>query len=200
VPFFHLHPEHLAAYRAGSPDVLAAVYTYFVDDVARALRRGFTLDTAMGPLHVPGVRGAFDLECGVQEVFLRVFAPAVRAAYDPTRPLRSYLLRVARNWQIDLHRSRARLVSGEVPPERGDGRDLEAEAESRQLAALVDRFLAQQTPSARAYFEARYHRGLSQTDAAAEQALTRIQGRRIERLLKEGLLRHLASHGHGRAP
>lgn len=196
--FFAGDRQTLERFRAGDRAVLGRVYEHYADEVARVLRTGFPVRTGEGTVQIPGLTSAFDVECGVQEVFLRAFSDGARQAYDGVRPYRSYLFRIARNWRIDRFRRHHREIVLEEVPEPDDEATFEGEFVDRELSALVERFVETLDGRERWYYDARYRRGLSQTDAAAEQGLTRIQGRRLEARIKRNLLRFLRARGHGR--
>ncbi len=197
--FLRADHERLVAFRAGDRATLAAVYRHYVGKVARVLALGFHARSANGPVHVPGLQSQTDIECGCHEVFLRAFADGARAAYDGARPYSTYLFRIARNWRIDTHRRQHRvLLVADLPEEdAAPSPNAEQRLVDRQLATSIDAYLGGVPPRDAAYYVARYREGLSQTDAAARQGLTRIQGRLIEARLKRGLLDHLRQHGYG---
>ena len=66
-----------------------------------------------------------------------------------------------------------------------------------QLEASIARYLDRVPARDRRYFQRRFVDGLAQTEAAGEEGLTRIQGRRIEARIKAGLVEFLESCGYG---
>ncbi|MHC4836701.1 MAG: RNA polymerase sigma factor [Planctomycetota bacterium] len=183
----------LARFRAGDRAALAAVFRAYQDEVSRVLRAGFTVRGQSGAGRVPGLRDAFEVESACQEVFLRAFRPAARAAYDGERPYGHYLFGIARNHRIDqVRRRRPEAVPVEVIYEHpSDAPSPEAALERAERRARVARFLEGLDSRDREYVRHRFESGLSQQRAAESMGLTRIQGRRIEARVKSDLKRHL---------
>ena len=199
MPFLVEDPRRLARFREGDRDVLAAVYQRHFDHVARTLRAGFHVRTPNGIVLVPAMDSQFDVECGCQEVFLRAFSDSARRAYDGVRPLRTYLKQIARNWRIDRFRSQGRWEPmSQVPEPDISVPNAESDLCRQELRALIKAFVGGLPERDRHYYEARYHDGQNQTNAAAVQGMTRIQGRRIESRIKRELLTFLRLHGHTR--
>ncbi len=195
--FFREDEEALERFRRGDSDVLARVYRFYLPEVARVLRMGFRLTTPDGVVLVPGMRSVFDVENGCHEAFLRAFSESARRSYDGVRPYSNYLFRIARNWAIDRYRvSHRDVLVATVPDQAVEPAAIEAQL-SAELSGLLATFVAGLPVGDRRYYEARYRKGLNQTDAAGLQGLTRIQGRRIEARMKRDLRAFLASRGYG---
>ncbi len=90
------------------------------------------------------VKNRADAEDLTQETFIKAFKGL--ASYDPSRPLISWLFRIAHNSVVDLSRKQrtttVSLDADENPPEIEDGSlSLEAAAEKRSDEELVERLL-----------------------------------------------------------
>ncbi len=185
----------LAAFREGQPDALLAVYRAYAARIAAALHAGLRSDGR------PAARmtSPFELENGVQEVFVRAFDPSARAAYDGIRPYEGFLVGIARN--VLHERARVREVPSAAPSVEQGARvaDLPApedELEQREVARLLSEFLAGCQAEERALYELRYEQAQSQEATARGLGITRIQLRRRERRLKQRLLAFMQSHGY----
>lgn len=198
--FFAGDRERLERFRQGDRAVLEMAYHHYVRPLSHILRQGFTVPSGERLLHIPGLITPSDIENACQEVFLRAFRPAGRMGYDGERNYGNYLFRIARNWRIDEFRRRE-LVTVDTAFEELAVVDPAPSADARlvdaQLEASVSQYLATVPERDRRYFQHRFVDGLAQTDAAGEQGLTRIQGRRIEARLKAGLLEFLSRRGYG---
>jgi DNA-directed RNA polymerase specialized sigma24 family protein len=134
----------LVAFKEGKAQALTKAFDFYLPEVAGLLRRGIFL-RASG-LRVPPVKDAAEQDDLLQDIFLRAFAPAARAAYDGRAPYRPYLLTIARNVVIDW----ARKSKREVPLsalETGDGQgvDLDALIEGQPLVLPDESLERQQT-------------------------------------------------------
>lgn len=186
----------LAGFQAGASEVLAAVYRHHLPRVARVLRHGtLVLRGAAGGRRVPGLVNLHDVEAACHDVFLKAFAPAARAAFDGSRPFGPYLLRIARNTLVDHYRSQGRLSFDVELPEAVVEEDPMASMHDERLKAAVQVFVAAQPDPDGPWYLLRFREGRTQEDAANAMGLTRIQGRRIEARLREGLQRHLRRSG-----
>ena len=184
----------LIAFREGREDALMEVYRAYGQRVARYLHGGIPGESGR-PLRLAS---AFELENGVQEVFVRAFEPGARASYDGLRPYEGYLVGIARNL---LHeRAREREIPTAEPKVDSEpspsGRTQEAQLEDREVARLLTEFLASRAPEERALYEVRFERGQSQEEAAASLGMTRIQVRRREKRLKLELLLFMQARGY----
>jgi len=184
----------LSAFREGRAETLMEIYRAYSQRVARFLYGGITGDGGR-PLRLST---AFELENGVQEVFVRAFAPASRASYDGLRPYEGYLVGIARN--VLHERTRDREVPTAEPKVDGEpspsGRAQEAQLEDREVARLLAEFLAARHPEERGLYELRFEQGKSQEEAAASLGITRIQVRRREKRLKLDLLSFMQARGY----
>jgi len=185
----------LDRFREGRPEALLAVYRLYAQRIATYLQTGLRTESGRSVR----LSGAFDLEGGVQEVFVRAFQPAARASYDGLRPYEGFLVGVARNLLRERARERELPASEplvEPAVDSGERPRLEDELELREVAALLRTFLAECTAEERQLYELRFDEGLGQEDAAKRLGLTRIQLRRRETALKRRLLERLQSGGY----
>lgn len=189
-------PACQAGFRAGAPEALARIYRHHLPVVSRVLRQGTQLTSPEGtPRRLPGLVNLHDVEAVCHDVFLKAFSPAARAAFDDTRPFVPYLLRIARNALVDHHRSHGRLSLGAPLPEQTTEIDPGADLHAERLRQAVQRFVTDQPDPDGPWYVLRFREGRTQDDAAAAMGLTRIQGRRIEARLREGLYRFLRRAG-----
>jgi RNA polymerase sigma factor (sigma-70 family) len=191
--YFVRHPEHLAAFRAGAPDVLTEVFNHYVDGVTRLLRHGFRLGSGT----VFGVGDAErELEL-VQETFLRAFSPSSRCAYQPRLP---YLFRIAKNLLLDELRRRRATVVTEISEDELEQAPLleptaDEELEWRTLRAATQEYCRVLPAELAELTRARFEAGLSQRDAATALGITRRRVRTLEQQVLDGLKLHLTAQG-----
>lgn len=191
----------LPLFREGERSALELVYRRYIDDVLQILRAGFHSRSPGTLTRVPGAADEPTLFDITQEVFVRAFAPAARAAYDGLRPYRPYLLQIARNIRIDQLRRAAR----ELP---NDGHaslvaiDLDSVIDSNaalpacdvpedpawsRLRAQARAHIATLSPEQQRFIELRFGQELAQVEVAERMAITR---RRV-RTLESGVFRSL---------
>jgi len=188
----------LRGFRAGEPDALLAVYRLHADEIATALRRGFTF-SAHGQTHrFVGYASAFELHDVLQETFVRAFEPGARARYDGIRPYAPYLQAIARN--LVLRAFRAREVAFPVLPDEhpasvSDAPTPEDTVAEQQVRELVRGFLAGLPAPDRDLLHRRFTLGQSQRDVADALGLGRQQVRTREDLLRRQLIRFLHERG-----
>jgi RNA polymerase sigma factor (sigma-70 family) len=147
--------------------------------------------------------GGVDVDDLVQETFARAFTRGARNQLDHGQDLGPYLATVARNLCIDLGRKRThrwRLVPL-------DAVDLDVDIADRPPALDEDgggsmialtSYLGALPAELRRLYEARFVRGLSQREAAAELAVTRRQVRTLETRLLGGAARVMGAARPGR--
>lgn len=145
----------LAAVAAGDQQALAALYDHYAQ-----------------PLYAFGVRRLGDpglAEELVQQVLLRVWRHADQ--YDAQRgSVRTWVLAIARNATVDLHRRRRREPAVQALPEqlsRGVADELEQLVRAETVRAGLDRL----SPEHRRVLELAYFAGLTQAEVAEHLAL-----------------------------
>ena len=190
--------ELLDRFRRGERTALAAVFEFYVDEVATLARRGFTIESS-GHVYVRGASrdGEFEL---VQETFAKAFAEKARLAYDGLSPYRPYLLRITKNLMIDRFRAEqkdARTIGVDI----GDLDALQPAAEEppdlhwQKLAAATAEYVATLGPDAREVVRRRFEEGDSQDKVAEALGWTRRKVRTVERDVQEGLRSWLKRRG-----
>lgn len=133
--------------RLGEPDAFREVYQRLAPELYLFLRR------------LLGERAA--AEDALQEAFVRLHG--ARERLDPARPLRPYLLRIARNVGIAALRRRRKLVrlDDELARRQPGGADPTRACEQREEQALVREALEALDPEPRSALLLRHHHGLS---------------------------------------
>jgi RNA polymerase sigma factor (sigma-70 family) len=191
--------ELLESFRRGEPDALARVYEHYFPLVANLVSKGFSFESGGQALRFRGAGtspDAFDL---VHDVFAALFEEGARRAYGGTVPYAAYVTTVARNRIISrLRRDKARLLEsldgdgGDRPRDVVDGTpSAEQQLMSRQMEALVQQYMSEQTEVVRALGRCRFADDMSQEQTAAALGLSRKQVRRLEAKLRRGLLDRL---------
>lgn len=141
--------------REGDAEALGDLYDRHAREVQRlllALRVG--LDRA-------------SLDDALQETFLRLLADAKRGRYDSSRPLRPYLLGMARNVAVTFARRRREAPMANES-ERGDGRAEPPElAIGRETSSRVAAALVALDPEMRSLLVLKHEHGLTMIELAA---------------------------------
>jgi RNA polymerase sigma-70 factor (ECF subfamily) len=186
----------LKAFREGEPDALLQVYRAYAARVASLLRGGLHSESGGQSLRLTG---PFELENGVQEVFVRAFEPSARVSYDGLRPYEGFLFGIARN--LLRERARVREIPSEAPGGEqgapGEASPLpEEELEDRELSRLLAEFLAGCDAAESALYQLRFDEGLGQEESARRLRITRIQLRLREKKLKQRLLAFMQQRGY----
>ena len=181
----------LDRFRRGERAALAAVFEFYVDDVATLARRGFTIESS-GHVYVRGATREGELEL-VQDTFAKAFAEKARLAYDGLSPYRPYLMRITKNLMIDRYRAESKEART-LSLDGLDGLDaLEPAAEPapdlhwQQLAAVTAEYVATLDPEQRAFVGLRFEEGASQDRVADQLGWTRRRVRTLERDIQQGL-------------
>lgn len=198
-------PKFWQAFQDGAEWALASIYEEQAPALYRFLGRGFSFSSGQRQLRAArlGAHG-LDLDDLVQETFRRAFGRRARAAYDGVRPYRNYLFTIARNVALtELARGQRVVPMGEAfapgpelerlsPTERQvaralrerDGDGLEATLEGRELAGLVNRFVAALSPEEAEVFTARFVEDRPQQQLADALGCTRSRVRSLETQLR----------------
>jgi DNA-directed RNA polymerase specialized sigma24 family protein len=186
----------LQRFREGVPDAMGEVYRQYAGPLTRMLRaaayrgRGFAI-----------LRSQVELENAVLEVFARAFEPRARLVYDGIRPYEHFLMGIARNYLLEVSRSREHAAGLAPPADEVElslehGQDLHQVYEDREVDALLESFRASLTDEEKGIYAARFADGLAQEAAAEKLGLTRIQLRRREFAIKKRLLEWLKAKGY----
>lgn len=188
----------LDGFRRGDAVALTEVYREYAAPLFALLAEGFTFDTAAGPRRFAGFSERWERESHVQEVFVRAFTPAARAAYDGLRPYRNYLFTIARNLVIDGLRLRDQ---GQVVPDDETLPDPapvnpEEDLSAQEITRHCEAFLASLDLHERALFDARFRQGLSVQEAARRLGISEHHVKRGEQRLKKRFFVNMKEHGY----
>lgn len=200
MPVFDGKRELLDAFRRGDRAALTAVYQFYVDEVATLLRCGFRMTAAR--VTVPGERDPQRQLDLLQEAFARAFAERSRLAFDGLSPFRPWLLRIAKNLLIDEGRRTSRLA--ELPEPSDDDLEVlpvspEEELEWNRLRTATVAYCQGLDATRQRLVALRFTEDRSQVEVAAALGITRRRVRTLEAEVREGLRKHLADQGLGRA-
>lgn len=204
---FEEMPGLLQRFRDGAKDAYEAVYRRYFSDVYRLFCRGFVTGTP--PCSVPALTEEQALE-HLQEVFLRAFEQRARTGYDGLRPYRPYLLRIAKNYRIDVFR-RERHVESERGPNDESGRvdldrmmdlsspiaplDIEGSHHHQSQLEQTQIFLSGLSEDERRFVTLRFVQEQPQAVVAANLGVTRRKVRTLEAQIQRQLQQHLAQQG-----
>ncbi|HET9930061.1 MAG TPA: RNA polymerase sigma factor [Polyangiaceae bacterium] len=133
-----------------------------------------------------------DLDDLVPDTFLSVLLCTRRVPSLRVTP--AYLFTVARNLCIDRWWRRGKSVCVELGGSDAAAvfpEEFESECDRRERAEALARYVEQLPPSLLSIYEARFVRGLSQRDAAADLGISRGQLRSLEQCLFSGAMSEL---------
>lgn len=192
MPLFREQPQLLGPFRDGERWALERVYRAYVRPVevyVRALARA---------AHCPEFAQSSAVADSLQEVFIRAFSPAARAAYDSERPFGPYVRKIAKNLFVDQLRGQGRRAEQlvEFLPDTTEfaTADLDGAVDPRVSVVLSD-YLASLPLPLKGVYEQRFVLGNSQEQACNVLGVTRRRLRTEEARLKSGLRRALVSQG-----
>jgi RNA polymerase sigma-70 factor (ECF subfamily) len=195
-----LEPEDLQRFRSGDRDVLGKLYRIHAPSVSEMLRRGFEFSSRGQSCRFGGLGSAADVEVALQEVFVRVFGASGRHGYDGARSFRAYLIGIARNYCIDLARSRRVEQDGlarlSLEVDQGAPAMPEQAVERSEMAEVIGTFIARLSPMEREVFEQCLCRRITHIEVAKGLGVHRLRVWRTARRLKQALRRHLEDSGH----
>ncbi|MEM9728402.1 MAG: sigma-70 family RNA polymerase sigma factor [Myxococcota bacterium] len=189
----------LEAFRAGRRDALETVFEAYVEDVARLVRLGFSID---GRAHIYGIPDPDEQREIIHDVFVRAFDERARLRYDGLRPYRPYLLRIAQNLMIDrarrVQRRPANVGSGMEPLAFEDlvsGRattpSVEEDLDWNRQREAAARYMDALPETEREFVRLRFVEALPQTKVAEALGITRRRVRTLEKRALRGLLQLL---------
>jgi RNA polymerase sigma factor (sigma-70 family) len=190
MPLFQDVPGLLVAFREGKPEALSTVYRHYVRSVDGYLR---ALARRAGTPDLCQASAVADL---LQEVFIRVFSPSARLAYDGLRDFGPYLNTIARNCFIDtLRKRRIEVPLGiedlHADESAGDGLD----DYDPKVVAVLESYLQRLSNPEKRVYEARFVLGRSQEAACETLGLSRRSLRTAEHRLRKGLRKALFMAG-----
>jgi RNA polymerase sigma factor (sigma-70 family) len=163
-------PEGL---RATSPGDLEAVYRAYADDVMNLLLGGFGYPARDRQRHVMRVASHFEAEELCQETFARFFHQCRAGTFDPQRPVKPYLMRIAVN--VTLMRRRKLWREVLVDPDDIVAPVAPPSVEDPHFAADLEEFRAGLDPRAEQVFTLAMQHGESQQKLAERLGLSRDQ-------------------------
>jgi RNA polymerase sigma factor (sigma-70 family) len=209
----HQDVELLHAYRAGETWAFEKLYRAWSPAVERFLQGGFTFVSGGRTCRYRGSNAGVDIDAIVQETFTRAFSASTRVHYDGERPFKNYLLSIAKNLVLrelarherhasldsmddvsDLVFVRARAGGGAIllPDERSP----EKTTADFELQDITRAFIATLDDEERAFFAARFARGLTQEATAEAVTCTRARVKLLEKRLREAFLVTLRARGY----
>ncbi len=209
----HQDAELLQAYRAGHTWALEKLYRAWSPAVERFLHGGFTFVSRGRTCRYRGSNAGVDVDAIVQETFTRAFSASTRAHYDGERPFKNYVLSIAKNLVLrelarherhasldsmddasDLVFARARAGGGALL--LPDDRSPEKTTADVELQGITRAFIAGLDDEERAFFAARFARGLTQEATAEAMDCTRARVKLLEKRLREQFLTNLRGRGY----
>jgi len=192
MPLLRNTPQLLLDFRAGTPAALETIYRHYVRGVDVYLR---ALARSAGSPALAQPSAIADL---LQEVFIRVFSPSARQAYDGLRDFGPYLNAIARNCFIDALRrgKKERLLGlGESAVAVEDVPISTQERYEPLVIAVLESYLRELPASLRGVFEQRFELGVSQEVACDKLGISRSSLRTAEGHLRNGLRKALILAG-----
>ena len=191
----------LDAFRRGESGALGRVLRMYVDDVARALRRGVVVDVGGQRVRLGANLPETDVESLLQDTFVRAFSVSAREAYDGIRPYSAYLLTIARNLLID-HGRRLQRESRLVGLESAEGEnaavvaaDAEESVHEKELSGILDRFRSALEEDDQRLFQVRYEEQHNLSETARLMGWSEIRVRKRDTWIRSALLDALRAGG-----
>lgn len=180
----------LDSFRAGRKDALERVFRTYAPLVNRIILHG-THGPDGSRIYVTALEDQHDL---VQETFLRVLSPDMRAGYDGVRPYGAFIRVVARNLMVDHLRKQGRLEAHFTPMEDAHAEAVNPEQIhgdesllSREEQQMMAQFLETLDGEERMFVSVRFRQGLSQRDAAQKLGVTRQRIRTLDERVRQKL-------------
>lgn len=186
---FREQPHLLGPFREGQRWAFERVYRAYVRKLDAYLR-SLARRTQVSELEQPSA-----VADSLQEIFVRAFAPAARAAYDGERLYGPYLRKIAKNYFVDQLRARGRTLELSDESLCDQPAETEEAAVDPRVNAVLTAYLAVLPDALRGVYEQRFVLGNSQECACNALGITRRRLRTDEMRLKSGLRKALASGG-----
>ncbi len=188
----------LDAFRRGEPTALAEVFHEYVRPLSKVIRTGISFERDGRRQWVSGCVDRFAAEDVSQETFRRAVEPKNRDRYDGIRPYLSYLVRIARNFMVDLRRTERReplrtgrrAESGETEEnvctaESSDDASPEAMLQQTEILRAVQDFVDQLEPTEREVYPLRFLDRVSIADVARHLGVSEHSVKTTEGRLKQ---------------
>lgn len=201
-------PQLLLAYRNGSKNAFLALYNRHATSLRRFLQGGFSFSSQGKLCRFRGVDAGMDTEALVQETFARGFAKKTRENYDGVRPFQTYLFSIAKNLVLRECHHRDRLISTDEVHETQTtssllpssnvtlGESPERSAANKQLQDITQDFINTLSTEERAFFSARFAKGLTQEATAVRLGTTRARIKLLEKNVRKHFLEALRQNGY----
>jgi len=202
-------PQLLAAYRQGDKKAFTLLYEKYATPLRRFLQGGFSFSSQGRLCRFKGADAGMDVEAMVQETFARAFVSSTRTNYDGVRPFQTYLFSIAKNLILRECNHRDRLISVEeidaagsdsnvlsITASQGHSVSPEKAASDLQLRNITDSFVASLSEEERAFFSARFAKGLTQESTALSIGTTRARVKLLEKNVRRRFLMLLQEHGY----
>jgi RNA polymerase sigma-70 factor (ECF subfamily) len=198
---FKDNPKLLKAFRKGNDQALSQIYEYYVRDVAKLLRFGFSFSSQGQSCRFAGFQSAFDLNDALQETFLRAFSDTARLGYDGQRPYSAYLMQIARNHVINLFRHREDADDKVFEKIEAQGvQNLQTSQEdqlvSSELAQLYQQFIKELPEIEQQVLRQRFEKELARRKVCEQCGLSPMQLRTTEKHIKKKYLSFLIANGY----
>ncbi len=187
----------LDAFRRGEPTALAEVFREYVRPLSKVIRTGISFECDGRKQWVNGCVDRSVAEDVSQETFRRAFEPKNRDRYDGIRPYLSYLVRIARNFMVDLRRTERRepLRTGSrelggtdedfSAPASCEDASPEAMLQRAELSRAVQSFVDQLEPTEREIYQLRFLERFSIAEVARRLRVSEHSIKAAEGKLKQ---------------
>lgn len=173
-----LHPDLLAAFRAGDKLARDQVYRHYARPLDHLLRRGYTIKRT--GLRIPPIKDRSLRADILQEAFVRAFAPEMIAKYDGERDYLPFLAAIAFNAFVSQYRRRKRELPAGARESWADGQVAEIEpndeseiaSEDPRALAVMHEFVEALPEPLRSMHKASHTEGLGREKVAARFGIT----------------------------
>ena len=176
--YLRLHPELLAAFRAGDKVARHQVYSHYAPLLDRLLRRGYTIKRT--GLRIPPIKDRSLRADIVQEAFVRAFAPEMIAKYDGERDYLPLLAAIAFNAFVSQYRRRKRELPAGARESWADGQvaeiqpndESEMASENPHALEVMHDFVEALPEPLRSMHKASHTEGIGRDKVAARFGIT----------------------------
>ena len=159
------------------------------------LRCGFAYVAASGERRFLRVSSAFDVEELCQETFTAFFQQCRQGHFDPERPVRPYLRRIAMNLALRQAGKASRELLVDEPRGAGEAAACTDSVEEADTARLVSEFRGSLDPPDQAVVDAYFAEQMSQQAVGAHLGLSRDQVYRRITKVRQKAIRFFKARG-----